>query len=97
MAERDSADVEDEGEFAEIDEDPDSILLSEVELGQSDESTSSTIIGGRSSRDPAESDIQLAQPKHDSDVNLDSALSLDPSTGSDVLGGSDVASKAARA
>ena len=90
MAERASADVEDEGEYAEIDEDPDSILLSEVELGQSDESTSSTIIGGRSSRDPAESDIQLAQPKHDSDVNLDSALSLDPSTGSDVLGGSDV-------
>ena len=39
-----------EGEFAELDEDPDSILLSEVELGQSDESTSSTIIGGRASR-----------------------------------------------
>ncbi len=86
----DRAAAADEGEFAEIDEDPDSILLSEVELGQSDESTSSTIIGGRASRDPAESDIQLSQPKHDSDVDLDSALSLEPSTGSDVLGDSGV-------
>ena len=50
IADRDAAD--DEGEFAELDEDPDSILLSEVELGQSDESTSSTIIGGKPSRDP---------------------------------------------
>ena len=45
IAEREAA--EQEGEFAELDEDPDSILLSEVELGQSDESTSSTIIGGK--------------------------------------------------
>ncbi|HEV3138834.1 MAG TPA: helix-turn-helix domain-containing protein [Pirellulales bacterium] len=74
-----------EGEFAEVDEDPDSILLSEVELGQSDESTSSTIIGGRSTpKDSLESDIQIAQPKHDSDVNLDAAV------GSDIKGGSDV-------
>lgn len=76
--------VEEEGEFAEMDEDPDSILLSEVELGGSDESTSSTIIGGKSSRsDPAESDIQLARPKHDSDVDLD--LTSEVSGGSDVL------------
>ena len=37
IAEREA--VEEEGEFAEIDEDPDSILLSEVELGGSNEST----------------------------------------------------------
>lgn len=75
-----------EGEYAELDEDPDSILLSEVELGQSDESTSSTIIGGRASlKDPADNDIQIAQPKHDSDVNLDSALASGSEGGSDVL------------
>ena len=86
IADREAA--EQEGEFAEVDEDPDSILLSEVELGQSDESTSSTIIGGNATRDPAESDIQLAPPKHDSDLELESAL--DSGDGSDVLGGSDV-------
>lgn len=91
LAEREAA--EQEGEFAEVDEDPDSILLSEVELGQSDESTSSTIIGGKSSlADPSESDIQIAPPRHDSDVDLDSsALALEPeSGGSDVFGGSDI-------
>ncbi len=92
----DRASAEEEGDFAEMDEDPDSILLSEVELGGSDESTSSTIIGGRPSPKPsAESDIQLAppkgeesaleldRPKHDSDV-----LSLDLGSGSKA--GSDV-------
>jgi hypothetical protein len=91
IADREAA--EQEGEFAEVDEDPDSILLSEVELGQSDESTSSTIIGGKGSfGDPSESDIQIASPKHDSDVDLDSsALALEPAGGgSDVFGGSDV-------
>jgi excisionase family DNA binding protein len=86
IADREAA--EQEGEFAEVDEDPDSILLSEVELGQSDESTSSTIIGGSATRDPAESDIQLAGPKHDSDLELESAL--ESGDASDVLGGSDV-------
>jgi len=120
----DRATAEQEGDYAELDEDPDSILLSEVELGGSSESSSSTIIGGKSSRqDPAESDIQLAQPespapkpsapakppkaaappkpaappepesdeleleqpKHDSDINLDAALDMD--SGSDVLSG----------
>jgi excisionase family DNA binding protein len=84
IADRESA--EQEGDFAEMDEDPDSILLSEVELGGSNESTSSTIIGGKSSRnDPAESDIQLAKPKHDSDVDLDAPLQTDAQGGSDVL------------
>ncbi len=93
IADRDSA--EEEGDYAEVNEDPDSILLSEVELGQSDESTSSTIIGGKPSRNPAESDItlapdsaidiQLKQPKGDSSLDLDSALTLEPSSGSDVL------------
>lgn len=86
IADRESA--EQEGEFAELDEDPDSILLSEVELGQSDDSTSSTIIGGRSTpKDSMDSDIQLAQPKNDSDVNLDSAILGDIKGGSDVLAG----------
>jgi excisionase family DNA binding protein len=88
IADRESA--EQEGEFAEIDEDPDSILLSEVELGSSDESTSSTIIGGRTSKDPSESDIQLAQPKHDSDIDLDGPLAGDSKSGSDVLSDSAV-------
>ena len=90
VADRDA--IDDEGEYAELDEDPDSILLSEVELGQSDESTSSTIIGGKptrkDSKDSADADIQLAQPKHDSDVNLDSALTVgDAKSGSGVLDG----------
>jgi excisionase family DNA binding protein len=90
IADREAA--EQEGEFAEVDEDPDSILTSEVELGQSDDSTSSTIIGGKASlANPAESDIQIAVPKHDSDIDLDSsALALEPSSGSDVFSGSDI-------
>jgi excisionase family DNA binding protein len=90
IADREAA--EQEGDFAEVDEDPDSILLSEVELGQSDESTSSTIIGGKNSLvDPSESDIQIATPKHDSDIDLDSsALALEPeSGGSDIFGSSE--------
>jgi hypothetical protein len=78
------ASAAEEGEFAEMDEDPDSILLSEVELGKSGDTTSSTIIGGRSSKDPLEDDIQIARPKHDSDV-LDDVLGA----GSDA-GGSGV-------
>ncbi len=91
IAEREAA--EQEGEFAELDEDPDSILLSEVELGASDESTSSTIIGGKPSRDPAQSDIQLVQPKHDSDVDLDAPVIGGPTGGSDVLGSDSAAVK----
>jgi hypothetical protein len=81
-----------EGEFAELDEDPDSILLSEVELGQSNESTSSTIIGGRpGTGNPADSDIQLAKGS-DSALNLGSAIGGEEKTGSDVAdaGGSGV-------
>ncbi|HTM54495.1 MAG TPA: helix-turn-helix domain-containing protein [Pirellulales bacterium] len=96
--------AEEEGEFAELDEDPDSILLSEVELGQSDESTSSTIIGGKQSLKPTDADIQLAQPKpepkpepkaeapakQDSALNLDSALDLDLKSDSVIASGSGV-------
>jgi hypothetical protein len=79
--------VEEEGEFAELDEDPDSILLSEVELGGSNESTSSTIIGGRAdAKDAADSDIQLARPKNDSDLDLGNELG-DIKAGSGVLEG----------
>lgn len=86
IADRDA--IEQEGEFAELDEDPDSILLSEVELGQSDESTSSTIIGGKASlKSNPESDIQLAQPKQDSGIDLDAALATDDKAGSGALSG----------
>ena len=79
--------AEEEGEFAEMDEDPDSILLSEVELGGSNESTSSTIIGGRPDANAAEdSDIQLARPKSESDLDLGNELGLgDTKSGSGVL------------
>jgi len=85
----------------EANEHVESILLSEKELGQSPESTSSTIIGkpGRKSS-PAESDLQIAAEAEDStpkvgasDVNLAAGLS---GTGSDVklvLGGSDAKKK----
>jgi hypothetical protein len=82
----------------EVNEHVESILLSEKELGQSSESTSSTIIGkpGRKGS-PAESDLQIASFADDSspkvgasDVSLAAGLS---GTGSDVLGGSDAAKK----
>lgn len=85
----------------EANEHVESILLSEKELGQSSESTSSTIIGkpGRKAS-PGESDLQIAPHSDDlpakagaSDVNLAAGLS---GTGSDVklvLGGSDAAKK----
>ena len=85
----------------EVNEHVESILLSEKELGQSGESTSSTIIGkpGRKAS-PDESDLQIAphrgRPASEagaSDVSLAAGLS---GTGSDVklvLGGSDAAKK----
>jgi hypothetical protein len=84
----DRAAAEKEGEFAEMDEDPDSILLSEVELGQSNESTSSTIIGGRNTAaNPADSDIQLARTS-DSSPAIESALDQEPKSGSSAVEGS---------
>ncbi len=81
----------------EVNEDVESILLSEKELGESAGTTSSTIIGKTGTQAPsAESDIQLAAPtsaKSDSDVGLAAGAS---GTGSDVrlvLGGSDVGKK----
>jgi hypothetical protein len=85
----------------EVNEHVESILLSEKELGQSSDSTSSTIIGkpGQKSS-PSESDLQIAPepaeptPKAgSSDVSLAAGLS---GTGSDVklvLGGSDASKK----
>ena len=49
-------------EFEELDENVDSILLSEVELGQSTSSTSSTVIGKSYMPPSTEDDIQIAQP-----------------------------------
>ena len=84
----------------EVNEHVESVLLSEKELGESSDSTSSTIIGkpGRKTT-PAESDLEMARPAEPaakpgaSDVNLAAGLS---GTGSDVklvLGGSDVSKK----
>ena len=51
------------GELAEMDDDLDSILLSEVELGESGPSTSSTVIGKTDAPPSPESDIQIARPQ----------------------------------
>ena len=51
------------GEFAEMDDDLDSILLSEVELGESGPGTSSTVIGKTDAPPSPESDIQIARPR----------------------------------
>lgn len=81
------------GEFQEVDEGVDSILLSEVELGKSPASTSSTVIGKTYTPPSDDDDIQVAAPqptsKDDagvSDVRLASDSDL-------VVGGSGLSSK----
>ena len=77
-------------------DDADSILISEEELGRSDESTSSTIIGKAGLDAPADSDINIAaeeeevipMPAADSDLTLAAAGDSDLSIASD--GGSDL-------
>ena len=80
----------------ELNEDADSILLSEVELGQSPDTTQSTIIGAPGANvSPEDSDVQLAKPAlpadgGGSDVHLVADSSSDVKLvagGSDVLGG----------
>ena len=71
---------------ADQDDDDESVLVSEEELGHSGEKTSSTIIGKKGSAEPADSDLTLAQDKPGSDIEL--------AADSDSLladGGSDVA------
>ncbi len=68
-------------EFAELDENLDSILLSEVEMGQSGPSTSSTVIGKSNAPSSPESDIQIAQP---GSKGGGSDLPIDVTTQSDV-------------
>jgi len=78
-----------EPEFADLDENLDSILLSEVELGQSSASTSSTVIGKTNAPSP-DSDIELAKPKKP-DRGSDLATSMSDvrlaGSGSEVLSG----------
>jgi Helix-turn-helix domain len=88
------------GEFGPlITPEPDSILLSEKELGPSTDSTSSTIIGKGSPHGPAtEGDIKLAIPPADVDTSQsDVTLTADASgVGSDVklvLSGSEIKKK----
>lgn len=77
-------------------DDADSILISEEELGRSDESTSSTIIGKAGLDAPADSDINIAaeeeevipMPAADSDLTLAASGDSDLSIASD--GGSDL-------
>ncbi len=78
IAERADQLLPDEGdpEFAELDDDPDSILLSDVELGPSSAGASSTVIGRSNAPSSPASDIQLASG-HDAD-------DLDLPMGSDV-------------
>jgi hypothetical protein len=76
-------------EFAELDEHLDSILLSEVELGQSGPSPSSTVIGKSNAPSSPESDIQIAKPgpakPDDSELKLDfGASDVRLASGSDL-------------
>ena len=85
-------------EFAELDENLDSILLSEVEMGQSGPSTSSTVIGKSNAPSSPESDIQIAQPgsKSGSDLPIDVTTQSDVqlASPSDILkGGSGLSAK----
>jgi hypothetical protein len=66
-------------EFAELDENLDSILLSEVEMGPVGPSTSSTVIGKSNAPSSPESDIQIAQPgsKTGSDLPIDVGMQSD--------------------
>jgi hypothetical protein len=81
LAERGAGSVAEQGapEFAEFDETLDSILLSEVELGQSGPSTSSTVIGKSNAPSSPESDIQIAEPgkTEGSDLQLDLGMQSD--------------------
>ena len=88
------------GDFGLAPPEPDSVLLSEKELGQSADSTSSTIIGKGSPHGPVtEGDIQLAGSTKERDASLsDVGLAADISgIGSDVrlvVSGSDAKKKA---
>jgi len=73
-------DLDEMFEVSEIGGDPDSILVSEEELGDSGESTASTIIGKDSAGSSADSDISLVADDGGSDVRL-------------VAGGSDILSE----
>jgi excisionase family DNA binding protein len=69
---------EDSGEFAELDDDPDSILVSDLGLGPSSAGASSTVIGKSNAPSSPASDIHIAQPKSDeSDLNLDLPMGSD--------------------
>jgi hypothetical protein len=88
------------GEFGAPPREPDSVLLTEKELGQSPDSTSSTIIGKGSPHGPVtEGDIKLASTPIEKESSLsDVSLASDISgMGSDVrlvLSGSDAKKKA---
>ena len=57
-------------EFAELDDDPDSILLSDVELGPSNSGASSTVIGRSNAPSSPASDIQLASGADSGELEL---------------------------
>jgi excisionase family DNA binding protein len=70
---------EDSGEYAELDDDPDSILVSDLGLEPSSAGASSTVIGKSNAPSSPASDIHIAQHKSD-----ESELHLDLPMGSDV-------------
>ncbi len=70
---------DDAGEFAELDDDPDSILVSDLGLAPASSGASSTVIGKTNAPSSPTSDIHIAQPKSD-----ESSLNLDLGPGSDV-------------
>ena len=65
-------------EFAELDDDPDSILVSDLGLAPSSAGASSTVIGKSNAPSSPASDIHIAQSKSDeSDLNLDLPMGSD--------------------
>ncbi len=69
---------QDSEEYAEMTDDPDSILVSDLGLGPSSAGASSTVIGKSNAPSSAASDIQIAQPKPDqSDAHLDLPMGSD--------------------
>ena len=81
---------EDSDEFAELDDDPDSILVSDLGLAPSSAGASSTVIGKSNAPSSPASDIHIAQPKSDrerSDLDLPMGSDVRLDTSGRIAGG----------
>ncbi len=68
---------DDAGEFAELDDDPDSILVSDLGLAPSSAGASSTVIGKSNAPSSPASDIHIAPPKGDEEEDLNLPMGSD--------------------